>query len=107
MLKIIFIVISVLLALILILYKLLISKLKRTSNTSVYISFMTGMLLIYILGAFVLSTYTQDIFSKIIIFVFGLSPFIVGKFATYEKENLYSWIQISIITFGIFYVLLM
>ena len=106
MLETMFIFIAGLLVFILSLYKLFICKLKRTSKTSLYISFMTGILLIYILSAVLLVIFEPEIWSKIIILIFGLSPFIIGRLATYEKENMYSWIQIGTITLGIFYVLL-
>ena len=102
MLKIFFISISVILTLLLSIYKLVICKLKRTSKVSLYISIITGFLFFYIISAIVLSIFTPSV----TVLLFGISPFIIGKFATYEKENFYSWAQIFLILFSIFYVLL-
>ena len=106
MLKLIFILISIVLALMLSIYKLFLAKQKRTPAISSFVSAIAGVMLTYILCAFVFSIYISGMLNKLIIILLGISPFIIGKFATYEKENIYSYIQIFIVSFGIFYVLI-
>ncbi|MBR1776740.1 hypothetical protein IJ750_06695 [bacterium] len=106
MLEWLFITISAILTLFLISYKTYICKLERTPAISVFVSAITGTMLLYVLSAAVLTVTITGIFNKLIILSLGLSPFIIGKMATYEKENLYCYIQILIIVFGIIYLLL-
>jgi hypothetical protein len=106
MLKILFLIFSILLVLFMFVYKKFVCKLKRTSKTSVFVSFLAGILLFYILTTILYAITTKGILNKVILMLLAFSPFIIGKFATYEKEKLYSYLQILIVTFGIFYVLM-
>lgn len=106
MLKLIFILISSILVLLLSIYKLFLSKQKRTPGISVFVSAIGGVLLAYILCSFALAIFISGMIYKTVIILLGLSPFIIGKFATYEKENIFSYLQIFIVAFGIFYVLI-
>ena len=106
MLKITFLAISILLVLLLLVYKLHICKLKRTSRTSLYISVIAGVLLLYILCGMIFPLFVSGALNKMVIFLFAISPFIIGKFATYEKEKIFSYIQILTVAFSAFYVLI-
>jgi len=106
MLKFLFIVIAAIFSLMLMIYKLILCKLKRTSKTSLYISVMTFLLFLYITFALLLVILVPKVLSKFIIGFFAISPFIIGRLATYKKENLYSWLQIFMVILSIFCVLL-
>ena len=106
MFKLIFLIASLLLFLFLFVYKVYICKLKRTPKISAFVSAIGGVLLFYILSSFVYGIFVVGIVNKIILFLLTLSPFVIGKFATYEKERLYSCIQIFVVAFGFFYVLI-
>lgn len=106
MLKLFFLLISILLFISLALYKLIISKHERTPKVSVYVSVVTGFLFFYILISILSMIFISGITNKIVFLFLGVTPFVIGKFATYKKENLYSWLQILTVLFGIFYVLL-
>lgn len=93
-LKLLFIICAILLCSLLILYKLVISKRKRTEKTAAFISFMGAMVFLYVLSGILLSIFIPNIINKLIIALFAISPFIIGKFATYEKESFYSFLQI-------------
>ena len=89
MLKLIFILISIILALMLSIYKLFLAKQKRTPAISLFVSAIGGVLLVYILSCFIYAILISGMVHKIMVILLGLSPFIIGKFATYEKENIY------------------
>ena len=105
MLENIFIALSSILALLLIIYKVFVCKIKQNPKISVYVSIITGVLFLYILFALMLSVTSVGIVNRVIILLLGLSPFIIGKLATYKKENLFSWIQIFVIILGVVYIL--
>ena len=107
MFKSLFLVFSILLALFLLIYKLFICRLKRTPKISLYVSGIAGMMLCYILSAIMCVIFEQGILNKILYIFFGLSPFLIGKFATYKNESFFSYIQISVIILGIGLVLIL
>lgn len=98
-----FIIAGFLLFALLCIYKLVISKRKRTDKTSIYVSVMGAVLGIYVLCGVFFAIFAPTNLSKLIIAIFTLSPFIIGKVATYEKENFYSFLQIFCIAMSLFY----
>lgn len=93
-LKYIFVGIALILALLLSVYKLYsFVKKNNSKNHPVYVSTMTGLLLLYVICGLLLIFYVPK-FDKLILLLFALSPFIIGKLATYETENKYALFQI-------------
>ena len=98
-----FILFGILLFLLFCIYKLFVEKKERTEKTATYVSFMGGVLLLYVLSGVLFAIFAPTILSKAVIAIFALSPFIIGKIATYEKEKFYSFIQILCIVMSLFY----
>lgn len=107
LLQYIFITFALILALMITFYKLYIQKVKKGGETASYVSVLTGAFTLYILSALILVFFINGGMNKAIITLFALSPFIIGKFATYEKEGFYSFIQTAcaIISAGYVYFL--
>ena len=103
MLKVLFITASIALALLLSIYKLFICKHKQSAKISEFVSLMTGILLIYVIISIIYGIVINGFLNKILLLFLGLSPFIIGKFVTYENEKLYSWLQITVVFIGIAY----
>lgn len=95
LLKYIFILFAFILAFMIMLYKIYIQKQKRTSKTAEYLSVLTWAFALYIISAVILAIFIQGGVNKAVVAIFALSPFIIGKFATYEKESFYSLIQVT------------
>ena len=64
---------------------------------------MGGLFVIYIISALILAIFIPGIINKAAIVFFGLSPFIIGRLATYEKEKIYSLIQIIFVIISVIY----
>lgn len=84
-----------------IIHKLYISKQKNIMIASHFIASMAIFMSLYILSGIILALIIPNIVNKLIILVFALSPFIIGKFATYNKEKIYSFIQIVCVLISI------
>ena len=93
-LKFAFIFSALLLAFMIIFYKLIVKKQKSSDKTASYLSVLTWAFALYILTALILAIFIQGGVNKAVVLFFALSPFIIGNFATYEKENMYSIFQI-------------
>ncbi|MBR2069767.1 MAG: hypothetical protein IJ877_08415 [Candidatus Gastranaerophilales bacterium] len=85
-------------------HKIYISKQKDIMKASHFIASMTIFMGLYILSGFILTFFVKGIFSKILIFLFAMSPFIVGKFATYKYEKIYSLIQVFCVLISIGFI---
>ena len=102
-LKIGFILFGILLFSLLCIYKLFVEKKNRTEKTAVYVSFMGAVLLLYVLSGILFAIFAPAFLAKVIIGIFAVSPFIIGKVVTYNKEGFYSFIQILCVFLSIFY----
>ena len=62
-----------------------------------------------VMGLYVISCFVGIIFvnlpTKIILLLCGISPFVIGKFATYKKILFFTFVQLFVILGGIIYVL--
>lgn len=87
----------------------IIYKIMAKRDLSVKSSFLTVMigfsLLIYLFSIVFIIIFNPFIITKIVMFAFLLVPFIIGKFATYQKEGFYSLLQILFITLSVVYIL--
>lgn len=88
--KTIFIIISILLAISIIIQKIFMKKLKNTSFPAI----IAVLLFLYILGTFIAAILLPHYVLKLIMFILGIAPFIIGKLATYKTEGLFTFIQI-------------
>ncbi len=87
-----------------IIHKLFISKQKDMMKASNFIACMASFMAIYVLSGIILTFAEPKLTHKLIILLFALSPFIIGKLATYEKEKIYSFIQILCVLISILFV---
>ncbi len=106
-LKSLFTVFGILYILSVIVHKVYFSKLKDNVKISNYVALIAFFLVFYILSGFTLVFFLKGLINKIIILVFSLSPFIIGKFATYEKEKIFTFFQFVVIFASIIFVLLL
>lgn len=103
----VFIVICFLFVFSLILNKIYIVNLKDNLKKSDYVASIALLLAIYVLSAIMVCIFIPNVHKKTVMMLFALSPFIIGKLATYEKEKFYTAIQIiCIITSFIFVIIL-
>ena len=101
----IFIIVGSLLCLSLIVNKVYICKIKDNIKKSNYVAGIAGLLALYIIFAFIISIFIPQYYNKILMLLFALSPFIIGKFASYEKELLYTSIQFICVLLSTIYIL--
>jgi hypothetical protein len=91
-------------ALSIILFKLFVSHQKDMMIKSHFIAGMAMSMGIYILSGIILAFFVPDIAKKLIILLFALSPFIIGKLATYKLEKIYSFIQVFCVLISVVFV---
>ncbi len=106
MLKLIFIISGLLFVLSIIVHKLYVSKQKDMMKASHFIAAMAIFMGIYILSGIILSFLIPNFLYRLLIIVFALSPFIIGKLATYEKEKIYSFIQVFCVLISLVFILI-
>ena len=92
--EILFIFAGILLVVLLSLREYISSKIKDNLKISAFVSFIAGVLLIYIVLAILLAIFGKGGMYKVLMAFFGVSPFIIGRFANYEKLKVFSFIQI-------------
>ena len=105
-LKLFFISVGILYVLSLIIHRLYFSKIKDNVKISNYLALVAFFLLLYIFSGVTLTVFVKNIVYKIIIFLFSVAPFIIGKFATYEKEKLFTIIQFILIIISVIFVMI-
>ena len=87
---------AILFAALIILHKQFTKRVKDNIQVSNFVATIAFSLVIYIVCAIFAALFIPSIKYKILMIIFALSPFIIGKFATYEKIRLYSFAQITI-----------
>ncbi len=92
--EILFIISGILLVILLSSREFIALKIKDNLKVSAFVSFIAGILLIYIILAILLAILGEGGFYKVLMAFFGVSPFIIGRLASYEKVKFYSFIQI-------------
>lgn len=75
-------------------YKICIAKIAYNQKFSTYVSFMTGMLLLFVLSSIVLAFFIKGVVLKLLVLLLGVSPFVIGKFVTYHSEKYFCILQI-------------
>ena len=105
MFKAVFMVSGVLFTLSVLIYKLYISKQKDIMKASHYVASMAIFMALYILSGIALAFIVPNITHKALVLLFALSPFIIGKIATYNTEKIYSAIQIICVLISVVFTL--
>lgn len=100
-----FIVIGILFCLALIFNKTYICKIKDNIKKSNYVAGIAGLLVLYIILAFITGILIPGVYNKIIMILFAISPFIIGKFATYDKEIVFTSIQFLCALISVIYII--
>ena len=77
---------------------------KDLGKLSAFVSCIAMFLLLYIMFAVCLALIVPNLINKLIIILFALSPFVIGKIVTYKKLKLYSIIQILCVILSIWFV---
>lgn len=85
-------------------YKFWVSKLEYSPKISTYVSCMAGALLAYSVCATGLMFCIDGIFNKLLVGIFGIIPFLIGKYATFETEKYYSLLQMFVMIYSIIFV---
>ena len=89
--------------------QLWISKLKNPMLSSHFVAGITASIAFYVITAFCTAIFAPGIISKSIMVLFAVSPFIIGKFATYDKKVLFTALQFLCILLSdivvLFYIL--
>lgn len=80
-----------------------ISDKMKPMKASDYLSFVTIILLMYVINAIVLM-FLFDGFNKLYILLFAFAPFLIGRLAEYKTLKRFAIIQIIIIFCSIIYV---
>lgn len=105
-LKFAFLIISLLLVVFIVLQKTVVYKIKDSKKTSPFIASMALLFFLYIACAFILALIVHGIVNRIILLLFSISPFLIGRFATYKKETFFSMLQIFCVLFSMLFVYL-
>ena len=100
----IFIIISVIIAVMLVLLDRNITKRMEPMKASEFVSFVTAGLLIYVMLAFILAIKSNGI-SRFVMLLFAIFPFIAGHFATYKSKRNFTLVQILVIISSVVYTL--
>ena len=77
----------------------------KPMQASSYVSFSAASLLLYIINAGLILLLVPEISAKIIMFLFMLMPFFIGKFAVYPKLKFFSILQTLCVIMSGVYVL--
>ncbi len=104
-LKILYMLCGILYVISVIFHKTYFSKLKDNVKISNYLALVASFLLLYILFGLTISLFEKGLFFRTLLFIFSISPFIIGKFANYEKEKLFTLIQFIVIILSVTFVL--
>ena len=105
-LEILFIAVAAILTLLLIIRECGLTKHLSPVKLSHYISLIAGFLFAYIILAVALSFFISGSINKLMMLIFAISPFIIGKLVTYQKVKFYSIIQIVCVIFSLGYLFL-
>ena len=97
-----FYIISGLLFIVLLLgHKFYIKNQKDNIKISNYVAAMGFSLAFYVVLGLILSIFSRF---HIIMLLFALSPFIIGKFATYKTKNIFAYIQVICMLISLIFV---
>ena len=78
---------------------------KNSNKLSPVMALLGGLFVFYILIGIMLIFIMPSLLNKIIILLFIISPFIIGKLVTYEKLKFYSIIQILCVILSLVFII--
>ena len=84
--------------------KVLINKISDNVKQSEFVAFIGLLIMLYSIVGLLLMFFVFGWTSKIVLLLCSIAPFIIGKLATYEKEELFSFIQLIIVLGSVIYV---
>ncbi len=82
-----------------------ITKKMEPMKASAYVSAVAMALFIYVVTAIGLAIFLPSLHSKLIMLVFAISPFLIGKVASYPKLKIFSIFQILCVIMSCGYIL--
>lgn len=100
----IFLITSILLCITLVLNKTYFCKLRDNITKSNFVVILAILLACYIVFAFSTGIFIPNILNKLIMFIFAVSPFVIGEFATYQKEPLFTSVQFTSVLLSVIYI---
>ena len=100
--KILFCVIAFLMT---VLFSLRVFVKKDFVKQSGFVALIGGTFIVYVLCGLGISVFLPGLIKKIIMIIFAISPFIIGKLVSYEKLKFYSIIQILCVILSVVYVI--
>ena len=74
-------------------------------KASHFVALMAIFMALYIVSGIILAFFIPNVLSKALILLFALSPFIIGKLATYKHEKIYSLIQIICVLISVVFIM--
>jgi hypothetical protein len=78
---------------------------KNNNKLSPFVAFIGGLFVLYILSALLLAVFCPGILFKLIMFLFAVAPFILGKLVNYKQLKMYSTIQILCVILSMVFVI--
>lgn len=103
-LKILFALVAISLVFMIIGLKWYVSKIKDNMKKSDYIAVMAILFFLYVIIAFILALFLKGWTNKIVMILFAISPFIIGRIATFKTEHFYSTIQMLVFFLSFEYI---
>lgn len=76
----------------------------HSPKLSKYVPLIAGLLILYCLTAILLVFFAPNNLYRLILLIFGLSPFIIGRMVSYEKLKKYSFIQTLCVILSVMFV---
>ena len=80
-----------------------ISTVQDNIKASNFVAVMGFLLVFYVISTILIAILDRNILTKILMVLFGLSPFVIGPVATYEKHRLYTFVQVLTILISAIY----
>ena len=104
--KYVFIFASILLTILFSLRSFIPDLFKDSKKSSPFMACLGGIFFAYVILGLMLCVLIPAFKYKIIMLVFTLSPFIIGKLVTYKKLKFYSIVQLLCVIFSVVFILL-
>ena len=98
--KILFIISAIMFSFLIVIHKQYTLKVKDNVKISNFVAIIAFSLVAYIVGAFLIAILSGSIKYKILMILFAISPFVIGKFSTYRRIKIFSLIQIIVMLIG-------
>ena len=87
-------------------HKNFVKYIKDNIKISIYVTIMGFSLVFYVISALCTAFLIEGLLAKAVMLIFAISPFVIGRFATYEKKKIYSAAQIFFMLLSTLYAVL-